>query len=215
MATTRTTRRPASKAVKQPTDRLGKTARSVTVGIYLDEVPADAHDRAVATLKTAETKAESTRERRIAQHRMAMGTSGLDLEEAAKVVALVDAAIDAELAPLRSAVDDALAALDAATRWFTFRSLGRRRWRELLDEHPPREEDHEQAKALGSEKAGWNGDTLPRALLAAAGDITEPEVADIFDGDAWTDLEVGTLVNAAISAQLQARYVDHRPAPRP
>lgn len=216
-----------------PADRLGKLPRRVTVGIYADDQLAVAHDQAAAALAAAEERTEASRGRRVAAGKTASGADlpSLDRDErvalAAGVVERVDAEIDAELAPLRAAADETLAALDAATIWLTFRAIGRARWRELLEAHPPTDADHEAAVAdSGNEKAraSWNAEGLAPVLLEVAsvgrvldgeqlGPLTADDVTEIFTGGAWNETEINALFVTALTAQTQGRAVTHRPAP--
>lgn len=204
---------------RTPQDRLaGKKPRTLTVPICLDDALAVAHEQAGAALETRRRQVESTRARRLGERRQAAGP--LEPEAAAALVEQLDAEDAAALAPLQDAVDAAATALDEATVWFTFRSLGRRRWRELVAAHPPTEEDQAAAKAMGQEKADWNLDDLPRALLPLAcvsPGLTLEQVDEMLDGDdedggAWNDAELMLLSNTAILAQTGARSVN-RPAP--
>lgn len=59
---------------------------------------------------------------------------------------------------------------------FTFEALGRKAYRDLIDEHPPQDEDRERAKAqFGDQRmARWHSDTFVPALMAAC--AVEPEM---------------------------------------
>jgi hypothetical protein len=71
------------------------------------------------------------------------------------------------------ALEDALDQLDEQIReaevTFVFRGIGRGRWRKLLADHPPTDED----KAIGSE---FNSETFPFAAMAAS--IVEPSLSE-------------------------------------
>lgn len=208
--------------VKLPADRLGKLPRRVVVGIYLDDQLAVAHDQAGADLASARQRLEAEEGRRVAA-----GKADRPNEEASVIRAEVAAAIDAELAPLQAAVDRALVALDAATIWLTFRSLGRKRWHALLEEHPPTDADHEAfARETGNPEARsrWNAETLAPVLVRRAcisrvvagveqGPLEQADVDAMWDGDAWNETELQALFITAVVAQSQGRAVQHRPAP--
>jgi hypothetical protein len=197
-------------APKSPTDRLGKLPRRVTVGIYLDDSTVDAVDAASRDLTAARERLDASRPRRLAEARAIADAA--DVVDPQAIRDQVDAADAAELAPLEQAATDALDAMDAATKWFTFRSLGRAPFRELLAKHPAREEDHDavSAQAEGS-KAPYNMDTFPPALIQAScvdPILSDEDIAAIFDGDAWNDVEVNALVVHAQLAQAQAPVAD-------
>lgn len=204
-----------------PRDRLGKLPRRATVGIYLDDALADAHDAATVALGDARDRLSRERPRRLADGMMRTGADqpGAGPEDRARVVDAVDAAIAAEVAPLEAAVDETLAALDAGTAWYTFRSLGRKRFRALLDAHPAEDEDHEQAqRETGNPEAQaqYSATGLSRVLLAESAIAPKLKPADvdaIMDGDAWNDQEITALFVTAMSAQTQARAVTHRRPP--
>jgi hypothetical protein len=85
---------------------------------------------------------------------------------------------------------------DGVTADIRLRALPRRAYRELLDAHPARPED--------GEKADWNADTFPPALIAASAIDPElaPEQAQKI-WDEWELSEVGTLFLACWSLNEQ------------
>ena len=198
-------------APKTPQDRLGKLPRCVTVGIYLDDSTCDAVNAADADLTAARERLDASRPRRLAEARAIADAA--DVIDPDKIRAAVDAADAAELAPLEKAATTALDAMDAATRWFTSRSLGNKAYRALREAHPAREQDHEFMANQESEgsRAPWNLDTFPRAIVQASScdpALTDEEITDIFDGTAWNDVEINTLVVYAQLAQTQAPVAD-------
>lgn len=102
--------------------------------------------------------------------------------------------------------------MDAATTWFTFRSLGRKAFFEILAAHPAREEDHEAAAAVGEgSRAPWNLDTFPEALVQTAcvdPVLSDADITDIFHGENWNDVEINALFVHAQLAQSQAPVAD-------
>jgi len=195
---------------KKPQDRLGKLPRRVTVGIYLDDTTVAAVDAAERDLTAARERLDASRPRRLAEYRSTAEAE--DVIDPEAIRAKVDASERPELEPLEQAATTALDAMDAATLWFTFRSLGRTPFRDLLLAHPARDEDHE-AVSVQSEgsKAPYNMDTFPRALVQAS--CVDPvlsgdDIEDIFEGDAWNDVEVNALVVHAQLAQAQAPVAD-------
>ena len=136
----------------------------------------------------------------------------VDVIDPEAIRAKVDASERPELEPLEQAATEALDAMDAATLWFTFRSLGRTPFHELLEKHPARDEDHAEvsAQAEGA-KAPYNMDTFPRALVQEScvdPVLTDDDIEDIFEGDAWNDVEINALVVHAQLAQSQAPVAD-------
>jgi hypothetical protein len=193
-----------------PLDHLDKKPRRVTVGLYLDDDLAVIHDRAVADLEQERTRLEASRPRRIAEI-AATGQPDIDIR------GLVEAEDAQGLRPLQDAVTAALADLDDATVWFTFQSLGRRAFADLVARHPPAEEDHDAAGRMGGQ-AAYNLETLAPelVLLSCVRPVLSPALVErIFDGGEFNEAEIAQLAAAALDANTQARRVTHRPAPIP
>ncbi|MFF6963485.1 hypothetical protein ACFY9G_08920 [Streptomyces anthocyanicus] len=94
--------------------------------------------------------------------------------------------------------DQALAALDAASEFLTFRALPRPVLEELISEHPPTEQQAEEG-------AIFNADTFPAALVAAAsvdGMIRE-EAEELLNG--WSAPDANALWDAAWQIQQESR----------
>ena len=197
-------------APKNPQDRLGKLPRRVTVGIYLDDTTVAAVDAAERDLTAARERLDASRPRRLAECRST--AEAVDVIDPEAIRAKVDASERPELQPLEQAATEALDAMDAATLWFTFRSLGRTPLRELLAKHPARDEDHDAASAQAEgAKAPYNMDTFPSALVQAAcvdPVLTDDDIATIFEGDTWNEVEINALVVHAQLAQTQAPVAD-------
>jgi hypothetical protein len=196
-------------APKSPTDRLGKLPRRVTIGIYLDDSTVDAVDAASRDLTAARERLDASRPRRLAEARACATPEEISDQS---VFDAVNAADAGELAPLEQAATDALDLMDAATMWFTFRSLGRTPFRELLTKHPARDEDHDVfSTQVEDAKAPYNLDTFPPALIQACcidPVLSDEDIAVIFDGDTWNDVEVNALVVHAQLAQAQSPVAD-------
>jgi hypothetical protein len=197
-------------APKSPQDRLGKLPRRVTVGIYLDDTTVAAVDAAERDLTAARERLDASRPRRLAEFRST--AEAVDVIDPEAIRAKVATSERPELEPLERAATEALDAMDAATLWFTFRSLGRTPFSELLAKHPARDEDHEAMSAQSEgAKAPYNMDTFPSALVQAAcvdPVLTDDDIATIFEGDAWNDVEINALVVHAQLAQAQAPVAD-------
>jgi len=121
-----------------------------------------------------------------------------------------DAVVEADVAELRvlsEVVEAAQVALSEVTEVFTFRSLGRKAWRELVAKHPPTAEDTEAWATVGGQgDAPWATDGLRRDLLHLASEspvLSTADVSAIVDGDGWSEPEVDLLFSAAILAQSQ------------
>lgn len=195
---------------KAPTDRLGKLPRRVTVGIYLDDSTVDAVNATTTDLAAARERLDASRPRRLAEARAC--ADAVDVIDPQTIRDQVEASERPELDPLEAAATDALDAMDEAIRWFTFRSLGGAPFRKLREKHPARDEDHEafSAQAEGA-KAPYNLDTFPRALVKTsciAPVLSDEDIESIFEGDAWNDVEINTLVVHAQLAQSQAPVAD-------
>lgn len=103
------------------------------------------------------------------------------------------------------------AALENSTK-FVFRSIGRVPYDDLVNAHPPTDEQQEIARKEGGADVdlSWNAETFPPALLAAS--IVEPkmtpeEIQEIWDSPDWGGNELLDLFNTALSAQTARRTV--------
>lgn len=94
----------------------------------------------------------------------------------------------------------------------TFRALTRRRWNDLVDEHPPTEAQIRTNRELQLKRGTplgrmadvpWNKDTFPAALMAECSlepAITAEEAAEVWDPENpdWNDAELEQLFNALV-----------------
>lgn len=132
---------------------------------------------------------------------------------------------DPDLEVVEGARQD-LEAAEAAARevsvLYVFRSIGRKAWRALIDEHPPTEDEiadadaeYQRRKAAGEDieasavRPDWNGDTFPQAALSACciePGLTEAEADELLDQ--VSDLEASQLLGAAVVANMTSRVVD-------
>jgi hypothetical protein len=181
--------------VALPADRLGKVPGRVRVGVYLDDALMDAVADATRARDAAQETADVARQR--------AGLPGAPTET------VVDAEHAGEaLDAAQTALDEAEASLDEGTLWFTFRSLGRKTYRKLLDAHPATDDDHTAARDQGQPSAAYSPLTFAPALVrAACADpvLSAEDVEAIFDGDAWSDGDVAGLFTCALTAQVQSR----------
>lgn len=192
-----TTTKKSRKSKKQPLER--------RVPIVLDDECLDALDASRTELATAEEKADLERERlfRLAKSVDMAPADALELYDA------ITARLDKTLQPLRGAVAATEAAVRANTTTYVMRSMGRTAYRELLDEHPPREEDHAAARkdtGLETATSNWNDDTFPPALVLAT--CVEPvlsaeDVEEMFTS--WNHAELLDIVAAAVAVNTQSR----------
>jgi hypothetical protein len=148
----------------------------------------------------------------------AQGAADVARQRAGLPGAPTETVVDAEhageaLDAAQASLDAAQAALDEGTLWFTFRSLGRKNYRKLLDEHPATDDHHAAAREQGQSQAAYNPDTFAPALVrAACADpvLSTEDVEAIFDGDAWSDGDVAGLFTCALTAQVQSRTTVQR-----
>ena len=104
----------------------------------------------------------------------------------------------------QAAFDAAKTALEAETVELRFRSIGRKRYDELVRAHPPTEEQKAE-----SADAPYNVETFSAALIAASciePVMTEAEVAEL--ADEWNVAEYMQLWVAALEVNTQRRVVE-------
>lgn len=119
-----------------------------------------------------------------------------------------------EVDRLKAEFDSVMEAIDDNTVVMKFRSPGRKKYEDLLLEHPPTEEQQEQYKAMyGPEaRAPYDSDTFGPALVAlccAEPKMTVEQVAILFDGEyddegsevspPWNGNEILTLFTTAMA----------------
>lgn len=161
-------------------DLKGKKPRTVKATVYLD-------DDAVAEVSEAREALADAQARHRQAQRDADREPGLEGPT-------VDALNDAEkaLTLARERVETAESAASEVAVAVTFRSIGRRRYQELVEGHPP---------AKNTKDAPWNVETFPPALVAAsavAPTMSLQDAQDIFEQ--WNDRELLDLFNAALEA---------------
>lgn len=82
---------------------------------------------------------------------------------------------------------------------FTFKSIGRLNYDELVSEHPP-------SKDQKKDGADFNAETFPPALLAAAcsdPEISLEEAVDMFDDPDWNNAELRALFFGALEVNTE------------
>lgn len=120
----------------------------------------------------------------------------------------------AEYSEAKAKFDEARIELRDNSIAFKFRSIGRRKYDDLVKEHPITDEQREEAKSSnGGEDPGieWNYDTFPDALIAAC--LVEPEISpeemlEWLQTDEWNSAEQQALFQAAFSANTMRAVVD-------
>jgi len=185
-----------------------KVPRTLSCVVVLDSAVADDYDAAVAAYQAQERELSSSFIRRAAAVRASLPVVLTDEEQAAALEHLVEA--DREvLADVGAARDAASKALEAVRQRWTFRSLGRKAWKAMVDAHPTTDATNELwQQEGGTGPAPYDFDALAPDLIAAAvvaPAVTPEQVAVMFDGDDWNDAEIQTLYQTAVLAQTSAR----------
>lgn len=167
-----------------PLDHLKSRKKPVTkrVPIVLDSDIADAYEEAKAAYEEAK-RLDSVR--------------STDDTRSALVVA-------------EEKLEEARALAEENTAEFVLRSIGRKPFELLVDEHPPTEKQKAEAKKAGSE-INWNADTFPPALVAAC--LVEPQmsaddVLEMWDSPDWNQAELLSLFFGAMDANQNRRMID-------
>lgn len=189
-------------------DHLRKKPLEQRVTVVLDDDVIDTLNDARADLADAEQKADAVYERKLTLARSANPPAS----ELLTIEARLDAERETALTDLRAAVDTAEQAVRAASQTFVFRSPGRKGFEDLIAEHPPTDDDHDDTRRMTGRPealARWHSDTFTPALIAACAvdPKISPEQADAMYAD-WTDAEIGELFGAAIAVCQGARQVD-------
>lgn len=109
-----------------------------------------------------------------------------------------DELAERQAADADSARDQALATLDAASEFLTFRALPRPVLEDLISEHPPTDGQAEEG-------AIFNADTFPAALVAAASvdGMSHEEAEELLNG--WSAPDANALWDAAWQVQQESR----------
>jgi hypothetical protein len=112
-------------------------------------------------------------------------------------------------------------ALARATR-VEMRALGRRSWRSLLAEHPPRkvtekaEDGSDREVTHPDDSIGWNAETLPEPLVKAC--LVPDQFESIEKRDAWldglSDPEFSRLYSAAVASTSRVAQTQKHSSPR-
>lgn len=89
---------------------------------------------------------------------------------------------------------------------FRFKALNRKKFQDLIKQHPPTAEQIAEAKEEDQDaKLDFNPDTFPQVLIARSmiqEEMSESELIDWLDGDEWNQTELLELFGGAYGAQL-------------
>lgn len=190
-----------------------KAARVVKVPIPLNPSMEDAFLEAQTFMVAALEQNIRTYPQRMAARLAERGVDPFDQEAREPIAAEIKAEDDEVERDLMGKAEAALKAVIDTTRTFQFRSLGRTTYRKLIAAHPPTDADHTAARVESGDmnaRASWNRETFFPALIQASSvgpQLTEAEVAEIFESPDWSDGEVDLLVKGAIQAQISTSQI--------
>lgn len=94
---------------------------------------------------------------------------------------------------------------------FVFRSVGRRRYEELVSECPASKKQIADSKRDGLDEPGWNPDVFPPTLIAAAlvePEMTSEDVFEMWESEEWNQAELVTLFMAAMAVNAERKTVN-------
>lgn len=142
------------------------------------------------------------------------GDAAEALADAERAVAEAERSGDeAALSDARERLGEASAAAEAATTVFVLRSIGRRRFEELLAEHPPtsrqRADFAERSASLGlnTGRLSYDPDSFPPVLIAACcedPEMTVEEARALWDSEQFNEAELALLAAAAFTVNTSA-----------
>jgi hypothetical protein len=124
-----------------------------------------------------------------------------------------DPKVAQELASAQEELDQVTERLrDGNAVKFVFRSIGRRRYDDLLAENGPSEEQKAEAKKIDpNAELDFDPDKFPQELVAACivePELTKSEVADMFASEDWNAAELASLFETAFNANTTRRILD-------
>lgn len=118
---------------------------------------------------------------------------------------------DAIISKAEAAEEKARQALEEVTVEYYFESIGRDAFNNLIDAHPPSDEQVMEAEKEGVPRPLFNGDEFwKHALVAccAQPELTEEDVNEMWESPSWNDDEITSLCQAAWSANKQRSLLD-------
>lgn len=111
----------------------------------------------------------------------------------------------------RAKLDEVEARVRADGIEFVFRGIGRRKYEELIREHPPTKEQVTEAEAEGSVMS-FNPDTFIPVLLEATvvnTDLTAAQwESEVIDSDDWGQGEISTIIGYAMDVNRGTRVAE-------
>lgn len=108
------------------------------------------------------------------------------------------------------ALDELRPQMAEATIEFTLRAIGRKQYADLMEQHPPTDEQRKDARRAGTE-ATFDGETFYPAVIAASlvePQMSEEDVKELFDSEAFNAAEVLQFVSAVIEVNQSRKTVD-------
>lgn len=112
------------------------------------------------------------------------------------------------IAGLKAEIEAADAAIEDSTIEFTFKALGRKFQRALIEKYPPSAEQIKEFSeglreaGLPQQRLNWDSDRFPPALIAhscISHEVTEEEATELWDSENFNDGEAQALFLAAFS----------------
>jgi flagellar biosynthesis GTPase FlhF len=155
-------------ASRPPTfDHLSKKPLEQTVDIILDDTPLTALREARAALTEAEAAAQQTYDRKLAlvKHANPPASELLTIEEG------LDRERQQAVAGAQATVAAAENAVREATQTFVFRSIGRKAFEDMIAEHAPSDDDHDEVRTSTGRPealARWHQATFVQVDLGKA-----------------------------------------------
>lgn len=122
-----------------------------------------------------------------------------------------DPLAQARLAETQDAYDDAKRTMEEKAIRFDFQAIGRKRYEELLGEHPATKEQQREARATRTDVPPWNPDTFPQVLIAES--LVEPQlsvedVQKIWDSAYFNSAEIIAIFEGARDVNQTRTVVD-------
>lgn len=108
----------------------------------------------------------------------------------------------------RQRVEDAEIAVKAATEWILVRSVGRKAFEEIVQTHPPTDEELQEATDNGEPAPPYASEPFTIALIAASAVdpvISEEQAQEIYDD--WNTPEILELFTACLAVNTQRRVM--------
>lgn len=114
-----------------------------------------------------------------------------------------------EIAQLEATVDARRADVEAHSMTLVFRSIGRKRYDKLVNEHPPSDEQNAEYQQVHKQNAPYDDEHFAPELVAescVAPKMTVEQVTELFDE--WNNAEIIELFVAALKVNTQRRVVE-------